>query len=91
MVNGINKKCVGLYAKAQAKMASAAASARQKEKQGGQGTAEYAVLIGIVVVAAVVLVVAFGDQLKSVWQNAITEMSSVVTYTHTGAAGTGLS
>ena len=33
----------------------------------GQGTSEYAVILGIIVIAAIALISAFGDQLSTAW------------------------
>jgi Flp pilus assembly pilin Flp len=41
-------------------------------REEGQGTSEYAVILGVIVVFAIGLAIAFRDQLESVW-NSITE------------------
>ncbi|MCL2757257.1 MAG: class III signal peptide-containing protein [Coriobacteriia bacterium] len=38
----------------------------------GQGTTEYAILVGVIVVIAIIAVVAFRDKLQSLW-NGIAE------------------
>ena len=58
-----------------------ATTGRKLVSERGQGTAEYAILIAVVVVAAVVLVVAFGDKLTAIWTNANSQMSTVQSYT----------
>lgn len=49
-------------------MAHAAADAAREES--GQGTTEYAILVGVLVVIAIVAIVAFRDRISELW-NAI--------------------
>lgn len=37
------------------------------EEQSGQGTTEYAILVGVLVLMAIVAVVAFRDRLQELW------------------------
>ena len=36
--------------------------------EGGQGTNEYAILVGVLVVIAIVAIIAFRDRVSSLWQ-----------------------
>ena len=36
--------------------------------EGGQGTTEYAILVGVLVVIAIVAIIAFSDRVSSLWQ-----------------------
>ncbi|MDD7365302.1 MAG: hypothetical protein SOZ36_02255 [Atopobiaceae bacterium] len=36
--------------------------------EGGQGTTEYAILVGVLVVIAIVAIIAFRDRVSSLWQ-----------------------
>lgn len=40
-----------------------------KEDQRGQGTVEYAILVGVLVVIAIIAVVAFKDNLQQLWES----------------------
>lgn len=42
---------------------------RLKEDQRGQGTVEYAILVGVLVVIAIIAVVAFKDNLQQLWES----------------------
>lgn len=45
---------------------------RMYADQRGQGTTEYAILVGVLVVIAIIAVIAFRDNLQSLWES-ITE------------------
>ncbi|MGI6230056.1 MAG: Flp family type IVb pilin [Tractidigestivibacter sp.] len=45
---------------------------RAAREQRGQGTTEYAILVGVLVVIAIVAIVAFRDRVSQLW-NAIAE------------------
>ncbi len=45
---------------------------RLRVNQQGQGTTEYAILVGVLVVIAIIAVIAFKDNLQSLWES-ITE------------------
>ncbi len=47
-------------------MAHAAADAAREES--GQGTTEYAILVGVLVVIAIVAIVAFRDRVSELWE-----------------------
>ena len=42
---------------------------RLRYEQQGQGTTEYAILVGVLVVIAIIAVIAFRDNLQSLWEN----------------------
>jgi Flp pilus assembly pilin Flp len=42
---------------------------RKLRETAGQGTTEYAILVGVLVVIAIVAVVAFKDKLQSLWES----------------------
>lgn len=39
-----------------------------REEESGQGTTEYAILVGVLVVIAIVAVIAFRDKVSELWQ-----------------------
>lgn len=41
---------------------------RELSDEGGQGTTEYAILVGVLVVIAIVAIIAFRDRVSSLWQ-----------------------
>ena len=45
---------------------------RVKEDQRGQGTTEYAILVGVIVVIAIIAIIAFRGKISELWQ-AITD------------------
>ena len=46
------------------------------EKQG-QGTTEYAILVGVLVVIAIIAVIAFRDNLQSLWESITSSINSL--------------
>ena len=46
--------------------------ARVKNDQRGQGTTEYAILVGVIVVIAIIAIIAFRGKISELWQ-AITD------------------
>lgn len=42
---------------------------RLRHEQRGQGTTEYAILVGVLVVIAIIAVIAFKDNLETLWNN----------------------
>ncbi len=42
---------------------------RLRAEQAGQGTTEYAILVGVLVVIAIIAVLAFRENLQSLWQS----------------------
>jgi len=43
----------------------------------GQGTTEYAILVGVLVVIAIIAVVAFRDQLQALWESITNGINSL--------------
>lgn len=41
---------------------------RAREEESGQGTTEYAILVGVLVVIAIVAVISFRDRVSELWQ-----------------------
>ena len=71
-----------IAAKISAAMMSLMASARKAvDNERGQGTSEYAIVVGVIVVAAVVAVLLFGDQLSTLWTTVTGKMQEVLTAT----------
>lgn len=46
--------------------------ARQRQREDGQGTTEYAILVGVLVVIAIIAIALFRPKLQELW-NAIAE------------------
>lgn len=60
--------------------AVAAASVRMRrllKSQDGQGTTEYAILVGVLVVIAIVAIVVFRPKLQELWDAIATNMGSL--------------
>ena len=57
-----NKACLAL-------MGLAGRFKRKLCENKGQGTTEYAILVGVLVVIAIIAVVAFRDKLQSLWES----------------------
>lgn len=53
------------------------ATRRVALEQRGQGTTEYAILVGILVLMAIVAVVAFRDNLQKLWDAIVDGMNSL--------------
>lgn len=70
----IKSACEGRLVKAEAAVLAA-------ETEGGQGTTEYAVLVGILVVAAIIAMTLFRDQVATLWSNVTNAMNSILNYT----------
>jgi Flp pilus assembly pilin Flp len=45
--------------------------------EAGQGVAEYIIILAVIVVAAIVLAIAFHDQLKAVWDSVTSQLGSI--------------
>ncbi|MCL2655255.1 MAG: hypothetical protein FWD65_06125 [Coriobacteriia bacterium] len=45
--------------------------------ESGQGVAEYVIILAVIVVAAIILAVAFHDQLAAVWQNVTSQLGDL--------------
>lgn len=43
----------------------------------GQGTVEYAILVGVLVIIAIIAVIAFRDNLQSLWENIAESINSL--------------
>lgn len=48
-----------------------------KSDRRGQGTTEYAILVGVLVVIAVIAVIAFRDNLQSLWESISESINSL--------------
>ena len=70
----IKSACEGRLVKAEAAVLAA-------ETEGGQGTTEYALLVGILVVAVIVAVTLYRDQVATLWSNVTNTMNSILNYT----------
>lgn len=46
---------------------SAAAAAALAREERAQGTTEYAILVGVLVVIAIIVIIAFRDKISSLW------------------------
>ena len=46
------------------------------DDERGQGTTEYAILVGVLVIIALVAVVAFGDKIEELWKNILTSFDN---------------
>ncbi|MCL2323961.1 MAG: hypothetical protein FWC48_00055 [Actinomycetia bacterium] len=45
--------------------------------ESGQGVAEYVIILAVIVVAAIILAVAFHDQLAAVWQSVTSQIGDL--------------
>jgi len=45
--------------------------------ESGQGVAEYVIILAVIVVAAIILAVAFHDKLASVWQSVTNQLGDL--------------
>lgn len=70
----IESACEGRLAKAEAAVLAA-------ETEGGQGTTEYGILVGILVVAAIMAITLFRNQVATLWSNVTNAMNSILNYT----------
>lgn len=70
----IKSACEGRLVKAEAAVLAA-------ETEGGQGTTEYAVLVGVLVVAAIIAITLFRTQVATLWSNVTNAMNSILNYT----------
>ena len=58
-------------------LAMSSAAKRIKNEQAGQGTTEYAILVGVLVVIAIIAVIAFRDNLQTLWDNISDNVNSL--------------
>lgn len=63
------------------RLVKAEAAVLAAETEGGQGTTEYALLVGIFVVAVVVSVTLYRNQVATLWSNVTNTMNSILNYT----------
>lgn len=63
------------------RLVKAEAAVLAAETEGGQGTTEYAVLVGILVVAAIIAITLFREQVATLWSNVTNAMNSILNYT----------
>jgi Flp pilus assembly pilin Flp len=50
---------------------------RLREDERGQGTTEYAILVGVLVVIAIVAIIAFRDKVSELWEAISTGINSL--------------
>ena len=50
---------------------------RLQHDQRGQGTTEYAILVGVIVVIAIIAVVTFRDNIQQLWESITTNINSL--------------
>ncbi|MCL2807711.1 MAG: hypothetical protein FWD27_06095 [Coriobacteriia bacterium] len=50
---------------------------RLRYEEKGQGTTEYAILVGVLVVIAIIAVVAFRENLQSLWESISSSINSL--------------
>ncbi|MDR2492881.1 MAG: hypothetical protein LBD25_05450 [Coriobacteriales bacterium] len=67
MFNGIHQWCCAGYLRAWGLLRSSK----------GQGTTEYAILVGVLVVIAIIAVVAFRDKLQELWDTIANGINSL--------------
>lgn len=70
----IKSACEGRLVKAEAAVLAA-------ETEGGQGTTEYALLVGIFVVSAIIAITLYRDQVATLWSNVTNAMNNILNYT----------
>lgn len=70
----IKSACEGRLVKAEAAVLAA-------ETEGGQGTTEYALLVGIFVVSVVIAMTLFRTQVATLWSNVTNAMNNILNYT----------
>lgn len=58
-MNKINAKLIRMYARSTCKLRSM--------REAGQGTTEYAILVGILAVIAMIAIAAFKDRISELW------------------------
>ena len=63
------------------RLVKAEAAVLAAETEGGQGTTEYALLVGILVVAAIIAITLFREQVATLWSNVTNAMNSILNYT----------
>lgn len=63
------------------RLVKAEAAVLAAETEGGQGTTEYAVLVGVLVVAAIMAITLFRTQVATLWSNVTNAMNNILNYT----------
>ena len=70
LVKGLGKRLELMAARAQVYLATAPGRlARLRKDEEGQGTTEYAILVGVLVVIAIVAIAAFRGRLTELWND----------------------
>ena len=75
MVRKMREGCVGVV-RAWSTTVAEMGRRLHHEKQG-QGTTEYAILVGVLVVIAIIAVVAFRDNLQQLWESISSSINSL--------------
>lgn len=68
-----------MFQKMKEKMLRAHTRVMMHDLRGGQGITEYAILAGLIVVAAVVLIITFSGQIQTLWTDATNSMADIIT------------
>ena len=66
---------------AEGRLVKAEAAVLAAETEGGQGTTEYALLIGLFIVAVIVAMSLFREQVATLWSNVTNTMNNILNYT----------
>lgn len=88
MVEKINDATIKAYSGMMVKASQAKKKLARAER--GQGTSEYAILIGVIVIIVVVAVLLFGDKLTQLWNAANNQMDTILGHGFSGQGGSGV-
>ncbi|MCL2438229.1 MAG: hypothetical protein FWE48_00430 [Coriobacteriia bacterium] len=51
---------------------------RNCRSESGQGVAEYVIILAVIVIACIILAIAFHEQLTSVWQSITEQLGAII-------------